>query len=222
MEKYKQYRIAKAFYVPALLLMIIMNACGSNEKEEAWPDQRLQRWLAYYDLSLDEFEKAGSFDRSYKVEYPYDPLTDTLFASLYVYSADSLLAIDLDSYHSVLEVKDDGTIYYAGREPDMEVGLISFEEKIRKRMLFCGPVCIFEEAAFHPDGRIVVAGFSENEAGYRPSLWYIHRDLSAIRFYQAKTPFPTGKIRYISDKRLSHITFWFDHIDFIDQPDIPL
>lgn len=220
---YNQHRVAKAFFLPALWMMIIiMYACGQTDKEEEWPDQRLQRWLTYYDLSLDEFEKVGRFERSYKVEHPYEPLTDNLFASLYIYSADSLLAIDLDSYHSVLEVKDDGTLFYAGREPDMEVGLINFDEGIRKRILFCGPVCMFEEAAFHPDGRIVVAGFSENDAGYKPALWFVDQKNSAVTFYQAKKPFPTKKIRYISDKRLSHIEFWFDHIDFIDQPDIPL
>ncbi len=204
-----------------LLFFLLLAVFSCRQADPGWPDERLQNWLDYYDSELKDFGAGDHFDRPYRVEQAYQTSDDDLFVDLYVYSPDSTRAIDLDSYHLVLEVKDDGSLFSPGREADMEVALIDLEQGIRKRLLFCGPPCIFEEATFHPDGHVVVAGFIENNNGFHPALWTIKTKNGFVELRQSPRLVPPGNILYISDKRLHHINFWFEKYEGI-ATDIPL
>ncbi len=206
-------------YILVLFILLLVFSC--RQTDPGWPDERLQNWLDYYGLELRDFAPGDRFDRPYRVEQPYQASDDDLFADLYVYSPDSTQAIDLDSYHLVLEVKDDGSLFSPGREADMEVGLIDLEKGIRKRLLFCGPPCIFEEATFHPDGHVVVAGFIENDNGFHPALWTITTENAFVELRQAPDLVNPENIKYISGQRLPHIRFWFEKYEGVAS-DVPL
>ncbi len=210
----------------ASLLLFMLHSCKPAADRNDWPGERIGMWLEYYGLEYGGFEKTHRFERQYHVTYDYEGKEDDVFSDFYVYAADSVKAIDLDSYHLAIEIQDDGTLYSAGREPDMEVGLIRFEEGKRSRMLFCGTPCIFEEADFDPDGNIVVAGHVENERGYKPVLWVMSPEKAYIEqheYHREKDLVHTAeKIRYISDIRLSEVDFWHDDKKPIDKLDIPL
>ncbi len=204
-----------------MLIMSAVFSCRQPVEEKPWPDERLQNWLAYYEITSGDFTAYDRYDRHYRIEQEFEFSEDDLYAGLYIFSQDSTLAIDLDSYHLVLEKKDDGQLYSPGRGVDMEVGLIDLALGIRKRLLFCGTPCLFEEASFHPDGRIVVAGFVENSTGFHPALWFIALDEEYIELRLAEVRIHPKDIKYTSDQRLSHITFWFDEKEYI-VTDIPL
>ncbi len=205
----------------AILLFFAVFSCRQPAEEKPWPDDRLQGWLAYYGITLDDFTASDRYDRHYRVEQEFELTEDDLHAGLYIYSQDSTLAIDLDSYHLVLEEKEDGQLYSPGREVDMEVGLIDLVRGIRKRLLFCGTPCMFEEATFHPDGPVVVAGFVENENGFHPAIWSIDPGEESVKLRRASLLVIPGEIKYTSEIRLSHISFWFDEKEHI-VTDVPL
>ncbi len=214
-------RFAILIYVVGLL-----HACGPAEKPVDWADDGLGAWLDYYELAFEGFEKAHRFDRQYEVTYDYKGMEDDVYADFYIFNADSTKAIDLDSYHLALEKRDDGTLYSPGRGPDMEAGLINFEERQKKRMLFCGTPCIFEEATFDPEENIVIAGHVENEQGFRPVLWIMSPDNSYIEQHdyaaESERTHPAKEIRYISDIRLKEVTFWHDEKEHWEKLDVPL
>ncbi len=211
---------------PLLLVVFLLTfyACGPETEKNDWPDSRINTWLAFYNLEYDGFEKSHRFERPYAVTYDFNTEKDDLFAAFYVYNTDSTKAIDLDSYHLVLEQRDDGTLFSRGREPDMEVGLIRFAKGKRIRMLFCGPPCVFEEAAFDPEGRMVVAGHIENDRGYKPVLWVMSPTGTYIEQHaylkDEERIHPATEIRYIADVRLKEVTFWHD--DKAPSLDVPL
>ncbi len=200
--------------------ILIISACQRTNDD--WPDKRFERWLSYYDISIHDFKDTGTHEIPYRVEYPF-MLTDAeLHAGFFVYNPDSSLAIDLDSYHLVLERADDGSLYSPGREVDSEVTLIVFEESMRQRILFCGPSCVFEEAAFHPDGHAAIAGFTENKDGFQPSIWYVDHENHTISLMVSEKKYHPREIRYNYDERLHNIRFWFDPNASYDQLDIPM
>ncbi len=196
---------------PALigLLILLLYTCKSSTEEEQrpWPDQRLNRWLSYYKVTMDDFEKSGRFPRTYPVEREFSPSEAGVFQNMFVYSPDSSLAIDLDSYHLILDINEDGELYSPGREVDMEVGLINLSNEKRERLLFCGTVCLFEEATFQPDSHIVVAGFTENSQGYHPTLWTINLNLDSLEIRKSPATIEPEAIHYTAKERLDHIHF---------------
>ncbi len=201
-----------------------MTVSCKRDKPDDWPDTRLNAWLSYYMLELEDFEKIQKHEIPYRIVQPFRSGDDDLYASLYVYNADSTMAIDLDSYHLVIEQDKHGVLYSPGREVDTEIGLIDFEAQTRRRILFCGTPCIFEEAGFHPSGTIVIAGFIEDEDdhGYAPALWEVDLQQNTVSFSTVSKSLHPKSILYIPNKRLQHVRFWFDPDDPPEHLDVPL
>ncbi len=193
----------------AILCALVIISCGVQENGKDHPGKRIAAWLEHYDLEMDDFGPEERFDRLYRVVHDFAVAEDDIYAGMYIYSKDSTQAIDLDSYHLVLE-EQDGILYSPGREADMEVALIDFEEGLRKRLLFCGPPCLFEEAEFGPGGKILVAGFIENENGWHPSLWETSYSDAYIGQRVSSQSIPAERIDYIHAIRLPMIRFWFE------------
>ncbi len=205
-----------------LLICILMLAACKRTDNGDWPDERMQSWFSYYGIAMADFEKDSKHDIPYRVSSTFTLCDDDIYLPLYIFNADSTLAIDIDSYHLVLEKLYDGTLYSPGREVDREVGLIDIRKIVRKRILFCGTPCVFEEAAFHPDGNIVVAGFIENDEGFLPAMWSVDPDEYTVSLSVAAKTFNAREIDYISGKRLKHVRFWFEGHEIPEQLDIPL
>ncbi len=209
-----------------LLTFLTWQACGPAEDPHEWAEKGLGDWLDYYELDFEGFEKAHRFDRPYEVTYDYGGTEDDLYSDFYIYNADSTKAIDLDSYHLHIAKRDDGTYYSKGREPDMEVGLIDFASKIKRRVLFCGTPCIFEEATFDPEGNIVIAGHVENDKGFKPVLWIMSLKEPFLEQHEYAADrqliHHPREIRYISDIRLSEVSFWHEDEEPFENLDVPL
>ncbi len=204
-----------------LICILILAACKRTDNGD-WPDERMQSWFSYYDIASKDFKEESKHDIPYRVSSEFTLSDDDIYLPLYIFNNDSTFAIDIDSYHLVLDKLDDGTLYSPGREVDWEVGLIDLRKNVRKRILFCGTPCIFEEAAFHPNGNIVVAGFIENDKGYLPAMWSVDPEQYTVSLSIASELFNANEIHYISRKRLEHVRFWFEDYELPDQLDIPL
>lgn len=215
----------RVFFLNRLILVFFvfcMIVSCKRDKPADWPDERLKAWLSYYNIGLDDFYETQKHDIPYRIVQPFHLSDNDLYASMYVYNADSTMAIDLDSYHLVIEQGEDEKLYSPGREVDMEVGLIDFEEQTRRRILFCGTPCIFEEAGFHPSGTVVISGFIENDRGYVPALWEVDPHKNTVSLSMASKTFHPKDILYIPKKRLQHIRFWFDPDNPPGHLDVPL
>lgn len=203
------------------LITGMLFSCKTGEKTD-WPDKRIEAWLSYYDVGLEDFKIFQEHDIPYRISNEFEINDADIFRHLFVFNADSSLAIDLDSYHLVVKKTDDGILYSPGREVDMEIGLIDIEAGVRRRILFCGTPCLFEEASFHPSGCIIIAGFIEGEDGYVPALWEIDPQKFTVSLSQASKSFHPKEILYIPKVRLKHIHFWFDPDDPPGHLDVPL
>ncbi len=193
-----------------------------RDRSNDWPDERLNAWLSFYNIKLDDFDEIQKHEIPYRIVHPFHISDDDLYAPLYVYNADSTMAIDLDSYHLVLEQDANGYLFSPGREVDMEIGLIDFEEQTRRRILFCGTPCLFEEAGFHPSGTVVIAGFIEDEQGFVPAIWDVDPNQYTLSVSLASKSVHPKDILYIPKKRLQHIRFWFDPDNPPGHLDVPL
>ncbi len=202
--------------------LLCLPACKRAEPEDK-PAERLQNWMDYYELSAGDFNAKDTFDRAYRVSHEFSLNDGDLYAPLYIYSEDSTRAIDIDSYHLVLEKRDNGELFSPGREADMEAALIDLERGVRERLLFCGPSCIFEEAGFQADGQIFIAGFAESDNDYFPVIWHIHKENGFIVAEMAtERALPAENIRYISDRRLERVIFWHESSELPKGLDVPL
>ncbi len=170
---------------------------------------------------MSDFEEEVEQTIPYRLEQDFDSENIELYKSLFIYSPDSTRAIDLDSYHLSLERMKDGTLYSAGRDVDMEAGLIHFKDSIRTRLLFCGPACLFEEASFFPEGMITVTGFADDGMGYTPVIWEIDPVSLSVKLSSSTQVFTASEIRYVRDVRLEHVLFALDPDDFLHL-DVPL
>ena len=204
-----------------IFLLLTMQACGPQPKEpdpsateepgKTWPDQRMARWLDYYGFDQQEFTDTATYAHPYRLEkQPFELSREDPFSDFFVFNSDSTRAIDLDSYHLVLEKDMEGGLFTPGRGADMEIGLIDLAENLRERLLFCGPSCLFEEGSFHPDGHVVITGFSQNGKGYLPTMWHIDPGKDSLDVMNIPVPHDPAKINYLPDVRLQHIRFWHD------------
>ncbi len=205
-------------YLLVMAILIGLFACGSPTVHVQV--ERVEAWMDYYGIDWDTLEPAGQFGMPYKVEREFILCADDPFLPFYIFSPDSTRAIDLDSYHLVLEEGDDGSLYSPGREADMEVGLIDLTEGLRTRILFCGPSCVFEEAGFDPKGTVIVAGFADNGEGFRATVWTVCQESGTITLAQARDITNPADISYLYEKRLHKVEFW--HRELETQMDIPL
>lgn len=194
-----------------MLLLVIMAGCKSQSPKETAddPGERLTRWYTYYGIDADDMKETGQFQNPQLPPVPFFLAESCPYNDLLVFTPDSGFALDLDSYHLVLEKRADGQLHAMGREADMEIAVISIKGNTRQRVLFCGTPCLFEEGEILPDGRIVITGFSEYENTYRPTRWVISSDHSLVTMAMVERAVSPDKITYISDVRLSHIHFRF-------------
>ncbi len=213
------YSLRKAITI--ILFAGMLFSCKTDDKVD-WPDKRIKAWLSYYNVGLDDFNILQEHDIPYRISHEFQLNEDDIFRHLFVFNADSSLAIDLDSYHLIVKKTDDGILYTPGREVDMEIGLIDIEAGVRRRILFCGTPCVFEEASFHPSGNIIIAGFIEGEENYVPALWNIDPEKYTVTLSQVSKSFHPKEILYIPKIRLKHIHFWFDPDDPPGHLDVPL
>ncbi len=201
-----------------IFVLLVLQACGPrpetpdsspiDEHVESRPDQRMERWLDYYGFDREDFTDSATYARPYRLEKrPFEINREDPFSALFVFNSDSTLAIDLDSYHLVLEEDSEGGLFFQGRGADMEIGLIDLKDNSRERLLFCGPACLFEEGSFHPDGHIVITGFSENGQGYSPTIWRIQPEKDSLEVFITPGAYDAAKITYLPDVRLKHIRF---------------
>ena len=199
-------------------MLLMLQACGprpeasdpstSEEAGKSWPDQRMERWLDYYGFDQEDFTDSATYARPYRLEkQPFEINREDPFSALFVFNSDSTLAIDLDSYHLVLEEDSEGGLIFQGRGADMEIGLIDLKNHTRERLLFCGPACLFEEGSFHPDGHIAISGFSDNGQGYSPTIWNIHPEKDSLEVFSLPGTYDPASITYLPDVRLKHIHF---------------
>lgn len=211
-----------------VFVILTIQACGprpettdsspDDEPGKSPSDQRMERWLDYYGFKQEEFTDSATYAQPYRLEKqsfrinPEDPFTD-----LFIYNADSTLAIDLDSYHLIIEKDQEGRLFSPGRGADMEIGLIDLTENSRERLLFCGPACLFEEGSFQPGGEIAITGFSQNGEGYLPTIWQIDPGTDSLKVKNIPEAYNPEKINYLPDVRLSHIRFRHD-----DGPAVPV
>lgn len=195
------------FILFTLAFYACTNQTGSDQQDSY--GERLAAWFDYYGIQAEDMIQTGTHQQYVLSATAVIPSELDLYRELLVFTPDSILALDLDSYHLVIRKEAEDSKVALGREADMEIALINFNDLTRQRVLFCGTPCLFEEGDIMDDGRVVVAGFTEDNGLYKPSLWTISSDLAMVSISQADKAFKADEIQYIKEVRLKHIRFDF-------------
>lgn len=167
------------------------------------------KWLKYYDLKHEDFQKYGT-DTERKIIWPDYDLTDNyvnIYRPFFIYSPDSTYFIDLDSYSLAIEMKDGKLISY-GSGIDMKVQVVRLTDYKSATLLFCGSACIPETANWITDSWIEIVGFSIDENGKMiPTKWKVDLDNMIFSEYRINKSFDPIKDYYYEKERLKTIEF---------------
>ncbi|MFP4024915.1 MAG: hypothetical protein ACLFVR_10335 [Thiohalospira sp.] len=181
----------KLYLVFPILIFITLLSCN-NQKTKEPEFKRLNRWLDYYDLSLNHFTDTLIINDNYSFKTKTDTLSPhfKLFSNLYIYSSQKEYAVDLDSYYLVLEKNHDGRYVCLGTDADQEIALINLKNQERQRIIFCGTACRAEEAQWIDNNKtILIMGFSQPTNTWIPTIWVFNlgnKSLKVIKTYKVQ------------------------------------
>lgn len=167
------------------------------------------KWLEYYNLEHENFQKYGADIERDIIWSDYD-LTDKyldVYRPFFIYSPDSTYFIDLDSYSLVTEMKDGKLISY-GSGIDMKVQAVRLIDNKSATLLFCGSACIPETVNWITDSWIEIVGFSIDENGQMiPTKWNVDLDNMIFSEYRINKSFVSIVDFYYEFVRLKIIEF---------------
>jgi hypothetical protein len=165
---------------------------------------KLDMWLMYHDLSRTDFDTLEE-DTARFIVMKYEDHQDLeLYREFFIFSPDSTKYIDLDSYSLVFE-RVDGALHFMGSGPDTEVAVVNLVDSTRKRILFCGPSCIPEDASWLGNNKITIFGLSDPTGNqFLPFIHIYDLNKKTVARYVSDKP---GKApnSYIEEVRLSNI-----------------
>jgi len=191
-----------------LLLLVILTSfpLGSSAINQSEYD----RWLKYYQYDEGEFSEECAPIKLDLEWYDYFSVEDKYrseLSSFFVYSPDSSLFIDLDSYSLVVE-RVDGKLVSFGFGVDSKIQLIRLEDNQAAEILFCGTSCVVETAAWLSSSQLYILGFvEEGSERYYPSRWLVDLKQNIIIRTIAEKETQYEKINYREKERLKEIEF---------------
>lgn len=195
----------------AVVCLATLVSCANNPQPKAplAAQTRLQGWLNHYRLQPASFTDSGAVEtrQCMAVEYHLESDTGNLFRQFLIYSPDSLLCIDLDSYSLVVEPDNKGHLKALGYEPDSEVALIDLTNHSRTRVMFCGTSCIFEEVQWIDNDTFYVLGFDGASNALRPAMWEHRNSSNTVREIRSTQSVNPKHINYAHTQRLKGIDF---------------
>lgn len=171
---------------------------------------RLNRWLDYYGLALNDFSDTLIIENNYLIKTPLDTanINFKIFKDFYIYSPNQKFFLDLDSYFLVIEKNEQGKLVCYGSEADQEIALIDIKNQIRQRIIFCGTACRAEETQWINSELIYIMGFSEPEKNLIPVIWVFNRKNNSLKKLIANRTKTSNKPNsYNKNIRLKQIIF---------------
>lgn len=198
-------------YFLALVLLFLSCEKKTGEKEQTWSVASLRdhpqavKWLDHYGLSPDDFRDTISATHPELLSADWHNPAEMMeiYGDLFIYSPDSTMIIDLHSYSTVFEKTDDNSLIYLGSEPDIEVALVHLTDTSRLRILFCGPACVPEEAAWTRDSVIHVFGHADPDGqGYIPVIWSFDLKSGLLLHFQNSLVRKNEPLDYVEKVRM--------------------
>jgi len=171
---------------------------------------RLDRWLDYYGLSLNDFTDTLNIKNNPFLTTDSDPSSPhfRLYRDLFVYSPDKQYAVDIDSYFLVLEKNNEDSPVCYGTNADQEIALINLEEYERQRILFCGTACRAEEVQWTGNHNVLIMGFSQPRHTWIPVIWIVDTEKKSLQEIKTNNvPINKKPNSYNQSVRLNHIVF---------------
>lgn len=199
-------KIYPAFIILAFTLFVSCSKQESGEQDFV----RMERWLEYYGLSLNDFSDTLNIKNNPFLTTDSDPSSPhfRLYRDLFVYSPDKQYAVDIDSYFLVLEKNNGDSLVCYGTNADQEIALINLKEHERQRILFCGTACRAEEVQWTGNNNVLIMGFSQPRQTWVPVIWIV--DLEKESLQEIKTnnvPVNKKPNSYNQSVRLNHMVF---------------
>ncbi|MBT0810698.1 bifunctional isocitrate dehydrogenase kinase/phosphatase [Litoribacter ruber] len=169
--------------------------------------QKMPRWIEHWQMQGREFDKMA-FKMHRQTEYEvfewpeeYGMNSDyPLKAHQFVHPEDKGI---VDLYDYKIDLDADGRV---GFNPDSEVAYFR-ANGMKERLLFMGPMGIFEDAVWVTGSHLLVAGHVQEGEYFLPRIWLIIPD--EHRYVEFHHPFSTTKYQseqYLR-KKLSNLNF---------------
>lgn len=140
--------------------------------------KRLARWYAFHGKSIkgfnaNDFVLVDTFDDVEFIELDVTDI-DPALSKYRLPCPSSEKQLDIYCHGRQLVPEKDGKIELAAQSLESEVALYGMAANKKLRLLFCGPACHFEDAAWVDDDLLIVAGSSsEVNQKNHPMLWGI-------------------------------------------------
>ena len=140
-----------------------------------------------YHSELFEPSVPGQLDTSMKW-YATEQKDIQPFYSYFIFNPDSSYAIDMYSYNILLYTKNGKTIAEA-TGPDVEVSLIDWTKKLKKRILFGGPgLSILDAAWLDKNQFYIIGGQVIDNNSFKPLMYKVNNAANTIQtFYYEDT-----------------------------------
>jgi hypothetical protein len=110
------------------------------------------------------------------------------YGELLRFSPDSAHFIDLGSYNVEVEVDAKGNKTYQDLGPDIEISLVSINDKKRTRLIFLGPGSMVDDAGWMDNETAIIAGRQARPNGtdfYRV-IWKYHLPTNTFYMYESQ------------------------------------
>lgn len=201
---------AKSLYsITALAIALTLTAC-TDEKEKPVENLPVKvvdtigiqhdnnafvSWEEFYKnndvtFSLDSFMKTDTVKGELlTVSYVAPDTFYQQFGNLIVYNQDSTQFIDAYSTAWISEKGADGKYHMRESDPDQEVVIVNLKNKIKTRILYCGPGCQVQKTFWYNENVVGIMGVITEYADeyYTPVIWFvnIHNGITIPYYYNS-------------------------------------
>lgn len=189
--------------------LIVLALSALIVESKASQNAVFEKWLSFHDFNAIDFrDTALSYSLKLENETPISSLKQSEFAKLIaIYSPDSSLYVDLDSYSLSIEKDSLGKYFSYGSEPDTEVSLFNLKTAKKYKLIFLGPDYRIEEAFWQNNECVVLLGLSFKNSFYLPTMWIFDLKNNTQVIVQNRTNPKTYFSDYVKKIRLKQVEF---------------
>ena len=193
-----------------LVLIIALASCNSSEDKEIQPVPDSSAYVPEIDkvdtilspetfkfftkpeaqVSKDKFQMVNTWKEDSMLISEFNTTKNFVdkYRELLRFSPDSTHFIDLGSYNVEVETDSKGNKIYQDIGPDIEISLVSLNDKKRTRLIFLGPGSIIDDAGWINNETAIIAGRQARPNGtdfYRV-IWKYHLPTNTFYMYESQ------------------------------------
>lgn len=193
-----------------VILIVVLVSCNSSDDKQIAPAPDSSAYVTEIDkvdtvlspetfqfftkpeaqVSKDKFRMVNTWKEDSMLISEFNttkPFVDK-YRELLRFSPDSTYFIDLGSYNVEVETDSKGNKTYQDIGPDIEISLVSINDKKRTRLIFLGPGSIIDDAGWIDNETAIIAGrqAQPNGTDFYRVIWKYHLPTNTFYMYESQ------------------------------------